>query len=86
MDRGLLAQRSHHLIGHQPHFIGQPADVEVLWGYGLSVDRPGDFVGKPMFACTGAELLTEVLGHEPEVSLFFAPGGQGLGAAWRTTW
>ncbi len=36
---------------------------------------------------TGAILvLTELLGHEPEVSLFFAPGGQGLGAAWRTTW
>ena len=51
------------VVPHQPHFIGQPADVEVLWGYGLSVDKPGDFVGKPMFACTGAELLTEVLGH-----------------------
>jgi len=35
----------------------------VFWGYGLSVDRPGDFVAKPMSACSGRELMTEVLGH-----------------------
>jgi len=51
------------VIPYQPHFIGQPADVSVLWGYGLSVDRPGDFVKKPMSACTGREIMTEVLGH-----------------------
>jgi oleate hydratase len=27
---------------HQPHFVGQPADVNVFWGYGLWVDKPGD--------------------------------------------
>jgi oleate hydratase len=48
---------------HQPHFIGQPADVSVLWGYGLFVDKPGDFVKKPMSACSGREIMTEVLGH-----------------------
>jgi oleate hydratase len=51
------------VIPHQPHFIGQPEGVSVLWGYGLSVDRPGDFVKKPMSACTGAEIMTEVMGH-----------------------
>ncbi len=51
------------VIPHQPHFIGQPDDVSVLWGYGLFVDKPGDFVKKPMSACSGPEIMTEVLGH-----------------------
>ncbi len=51
------------VLPHQPHFIGQPEDVEVFWGYGLHVDSPGDFVRKPMSACTGREILTEILGH-----------------------
>ncbi len=51
------------VIPHQPHFIGQPENVSVFWGYGLSVDKPGDFVKKPMSACTGREIMTEVLGH-----------------------
>ena len=51
------------VIPHQPHFIGQPGDVDVFWGYGLSVDRPGDFVKKPMSACSGREIMTEILGH-----------------------
>ncbi len=51
------------VIPHQPHFIGQPDGVSVLWGYGLSVDKPGDFVKKSMSACTGAEIMTEVMGH-----------------------
>ena len=51
------------VIPHQPHFIGQPEDVSVFWGYGLFVDKPGDFAGKPMSACTGREIMTELLGH-----------------------
>jgi oleate hydratase len=51
------------VIPHQPHFIGQPGDVSVFWGDGLFVDKPGNFVKKPMSACTGREILTEVLGH-----------------------
>jgi len=51
------------VIPHQPHFIGQPDNVSVFWGYGLSVDKPGDFVKKPMAACTGREILIEILGH-----------------------
>ena len=51
------------VLPHQPHFIGQPADVNVFWGYGLFVDRLGDFVKKPMSACTGREIMTEIMGH-----------------------
>jgi oleate hydratase len=51
------------VLPHQPHFIGQPADVNVFWGYGLSVDKPGNFVKKPMSACTGQEIMTEIMGH-----------------------
>ncbi|MGA3132535.1 MAG: oleate hydratase [Terracidiphilus sp.] len=51
------------VLPHQPHFIGQPEGVQVLWGYGLFVDIPGNFVKKPMSACTGREIITEILGH-----------------------
>jgi oleate hydratase len=51
------------VLPHQPHFMGQPEDVNVLWGYGLSVDKPGDFVKKPMSACNGREIMTEIMGH-----------------------
>ncbi|MBB6185993.1 oleate hydratase [Rhodanobacter sp. MP7CTX1] len=51
------------VIPYQPHFIGQPEGVSVFWGYGLSVDTPGDFVKKPMSACSGREIMTELLGH-----------------------
>ena len=51
------------VLPHQPHFIGQPDDVNVFWGYGLFVDAPGNFVDKPMSACSGREILTELLGH-----------------------
>jgi oleate hydratase len=51
------------VIPHQPHFIGQPDGVSVFWGDGLSVDAPGNFVDKPMSACTGREIMTELLGH-----------------------
>jgi oleate hydratase len=51
------------VLPHQPHFIGQPKDVNVFWGYGLKVDAPGDFVGKPMAQCSGRELMTELLGQ-----------------------
>lgn len=51
------------VLPHQPHFIAQPADVNVFWGYGLSVDEPGNFVPKPMSQCTGREIMTEILSH-----------------------
>ncbi|PTW47296.1 oleate hydratase [Sphingomonas faeni] len=51
------------VIPYQPHFLGQPDDVAVFWGYGLTVDTPGDFVRKPMADCTGREIMAEILGH-----------------------
>jgi oleate hydratase len=51
-----------HLF-HPPAFAGQPAGSHVWWGYGLFVDRKGDFVPKTMPECTGAEILTEVFSH-----------------------
>jgi len=51
------------VLPHQPHFLGQPTDVNVFWGYGLFVDQPGNFVKKPMASCTGREIMTEIMGH-----------------------
>lgn len=51
-----------HLF-HPPAYAGQPAGTHVWWGYGLFADRPGDFVAKAMPACTGREILVEVLSH-----------------------
>lgn len=51
------------VLAHQPHFINQPADVQVFWGYSLFPDRIGNFVAKPMAECHGAEILRELCGH-----------------------
>jgi oleate hydratase len=51
------------VVAHQPHFRGQPADVQVFWGYGLYPGRPGNFVDKTMTDCSGAEILAELLAH-----------------------
>lgn len=51
------------VLVHQPHFMNQPEGVKVFWGYALHPDRIGDFVAKPMSACTGAEILQELCGH-----------------------
>jgi oleate hydratase len=51
------------VLAHQPHFIGQPDNINVFWGYGLFVDQEGSYVKKKMSECSGEELLTELLGH-----------------------
>ena len=51
------------VIPHQPHFIDQPADVQVFWGYGLTPGAPGNYIQKPMTECTGAEIFEELLAH-----------------------
>lgn len=51
------------VVPHQPHFLSQPPDVQVFWGYGLYPSHHGNFVSKPMAACCGEEILTELLGH-----------------------
>jgi len=51
------------VLAYQPHFVNQPADVQVFWGYALFPDRIGNFVAKPMAECSGAEILQELCGH-----------------------
>ncbi|MHC4052246.1 oleate hydratase [Bradyrhizobium sp. 25ACV] len=51
------------VLYHQPHFAGQPKNVQVFWGYALHPDRVGNFVAKPMSDCGGAEILQELCGH-----------------------
>lgn len=50
-------------VSRQPHFKKQPKDQLVAWFYALFVDRPGDYVKKPMQACTGEEITQEWLYH-----------------------
>lgn len=47
----------------QPHFPEQPKDVLVLWVYALLMDKDGNYVKKPMPACTGKEILAELCYH-----------------------
>jgi oleate hydratase len=51
------------VLACQPHFINQPVDIQVFWGYALFPDRIGNFVAKPMSDCNGAEILQELCGH-----------------------
>ena len=57
-DSGWLLSFS---IFHQPEVVNQPDGTHVWWGYGLFPERTGDFVPKRMAACTGAEILEEVV-------------------------
>ncbi|MFC1659366.1 oleate hydratase [Pseudomonadota bacterium] len=51
------------VLAAQPHFISQPEEVEVFWGYGLYPDKIGNFIKKKMSECTGEEILTELFRH-----------------------
>ena len=51
------------VLAHQPHYLSQPNDVQVFWGYALHGDRVGNFVPKPMADCNGEEILRELSGH-----------------------
>lgn len=51
------------VLPHQPHFVDQPAGVQVFWGYALHPDRIGNFVAKSLSNCGGAEILQELCGH-----------------------
>lgn len=50
-------------LPNQPHFIEQPKDLYVLWGYGMHGSKLGDYIKKPMNQCTGREILEEILYH-----------------------
>lgn len=56
------------VVAAQPHFVNQPEDITVFWGYGLYTDHEGDYVKKAMKDCTGEEMLLEYLHqmHLPE--------------------
>lgn len=49
------------VVPHAPHFEDQPAGVHTLWGYGLFVDRRGDYIDKTMAQASGQEILTELV-------------------------
>ncbi|KAE9366642.1 67 kDa myosin-cross-reactive antigen family protein [Stipitochalara longipes BDJ] len=51
------------VVPHQPHFLNQPENVQVFWGYGLFPNKIGNIVQKAMFECSGSEILQELLGH-----------------------
>ena len=50
-------------VNRQPQYPTQPRDIAVVWGYGLFMDRPGNYVKKNMPDCTGEEILDELLYH-----------------------
>ena len=51
-------------INRQGQFQDQPDDHCLIWVYGLNCwDEPGDYIKKPMYQCTGAELAAEWLYH-----------------------
>lgn len=50
-------------VNRQPHFRDQPDDVIVSFVYALLMDKPGDYIKKPMPECTGKEILTELCFH-----------------------
>lgn len=50
-------------LHHNPFFLDQAADEQVLWGYGLYGENVGDYIKKPMCECTGEEIMTELLYH-----------------------
>jgi oleate hydratase len=51
------------VLAYQPLFTNQPSNVSVFWGYGLFVDRPGNFIKKKMSECTGEEIMIELCSH-----------------------
>jgi oleate hydratase len=48
---------------HQPEFLDQPESIRTWWGFGMYPGRAGDFIKKPLSACTGGEILDELLRH-----------------------
>lgn len=50
-------------IPHQPHFLGQPENQTVCWGYCLRPNEKGNFVKKKMSKCNGEEILNELISH-----------------------
>lgn len=51
------------VLPSQPHFINQPKNVQVFWGYGLFPNKKGNYVNKKMSLCSGEEILIELCNH-----------------------
>ncbi len=51
------------MVGRQPQFASQEKDQVVIWVCGMHTDRPGDYIGKTMKDCSGAEICEEWLYH-----------------------
>jgi oleate hydratase len=49
------------VVPYQPHFAEMSKDTYTLWGYGLFIDKKGDYVEKPMARCTGKDILIELI-------------------------
>ncbi len=64
---GSTLKDSHWLLSialpHQPHFLNQPKNVNVAWGYALFPDQKGNFIKKKMSECSGEEILIELCSH-----------------------
>jgi oleate hydratase len=45
------------------YYRNQRPDQDILHGYLLWTDRPGDYIKKPVRECTGNEILSEILYH-----------------------
>ena len=50
-------------INRQPQFRSQDKNMVLVWLYSLNTNKPGNFVNKPMRACTGEEVCQEWLYH-----------------------
>lgn len=50
-------------INRQPQFKSQDKNLVLIWLYALNTNQPGNFVKKPMRACTGEEVCREWLYH-----------------------
>lgn len=57
------AWRLSFVVARQPHFKNQPMDTQIFWGYALNMFVDGDCVKKPMYKCTGREIMTELMGQ-----------------------
>lgn len=51
------------VVARQPHFKNQPMTTQIFWGYALNMFVAGDYVKKPMYQCTGREIMIELMGH-----------------------
>lgn len=50
-------------INRQPQFHSQDKNMVLVWVYGLTTNKPGNFVKKAMKDCTGEEICEEWLYH-----------------------